>query len=92
MYGEEAPSLAFVKLYYPDRESLKQVIRTGRQPVPRLNMTRPRPPLYMPAWKDRISEPELDALVDYLLSLSEQLPAPSAPAPNIPQEAPDNNG
>ena len=33
-------------------------------------MQRPNPPLYMPAWKDRIPEDELDPLIDYLFSLS----------------------
>jgi mono/diheme cytochrome c family protein len=80
VYGEEAPALVFAKSYYPDRESLKQMIRDGRQPTPRLDMSRPRPPLYMPAWKERIPEPELEALIDYLLSLSEQLPEPPQPA------------
>ncbi len=76
--GEEVPSLLYVKAYYGnDVERLKQLIRNGRQPVPRADPTRPIPPLYMPAWKDRISEDELDALVAYLVSLSERLPASS---------------
>ncbi len=70
--GQEVPSLVYVKAYY-DRESLKEVIRTGRQPVPRLDASRPRPPVHMPAWKERISEEELDHLVDYLLSLSDHV-------------------
>jgi mono/diheme cytochrome c family protein len=77
--GEEVPSLLYVKAYYGnDIESLKRLIREGRQPVPRANPTRPNPPLYMPAWKDRISEEELDALVVYLFSLADRLPTPSA--------------
>jgi mono/diheme cytochrome c family protein len=77
--GEEAPALVHAKAYY-DRESLKELIRHGRQPVPRADPTRPIPPLYMPAWKERISEDELDQLADYLLSLSDQVVAdqPSA--------------
>ena len=69
--GQEVPSLVSVKAYY-DRDSLKEFIRNGRQPVPRLETTRPHPPLYMPSWKERISEEELDHLVDYLFSLYEQ--------------------
>ena len=72
--GEEIPSLLYVKAYYgSDVESLKNLIRNGRQPVPRVNSTRPRPSLYMPAWKDRIPEADMEALIAYLLSLSEQL-------------------
>jgi mono/diheme cytochrome c family protein len=78
--GEEIPPLLYVKAYYGNNvESLKQVIRNGRQPVPRANATRPQPALYMPAWKDRISEEDLDALVAYLFSLSERLPQTVAP-------------
>jgi mono/diheme cytochrome c family protein len=80
--GQEVPSLVYVKAYY-DRDTLKEFIRAGRQPVPRLDTRRPRPPLYMPSWKDRLSEEELDALADYLLSLYEQVPG----APAQPQTA-----
>lgn len=80
--GEEIPPLLYVKAYYGQRvEDLKNVIRNGRQPVPRANAARPFPPLYMPAWKDRLSEEELDALVAYLFSLSDRLPQPSASVP-----------
>jgi mono/diheme cytochrome c family protein len=80
--GEEIPSLLYANAYYGnDVESLKQLIRSGRQPVPRADTTRPRPALYMPPWKERISEEELDALVAYLFSLSERLPAPAGPQP-----------
>ena len=77
--GQEIPSLLYVKAYYGhDVESLKELIRRGRQPVPRADPGRPRPSLYMPAWADRISEEDLDALVAYLFSLSARLP-PSVP-------------
>ncbi|MBI3009444.1 MAG: c-type cytochrome [Candidatus Omnitrophica bacterium] len=74
--GEEIPALLHVKAYYGnDVESLKELIRNGRQPVPRGDKTRPNPSLYMPAWKDRISEADLEALIAYLFSLSEKLPS-----------------
>lgn len=81
--GEEAPPLLHVKAYYGDHvEELKTLLRTGRQPVPRVNAQRPEPALYMPAWKDRISEEDLDALIAYLFSLANRLPRPAAaPAP-----------
>lgn len=73
--GEEVPSLLYVRAYYgSDVEGLKDLIRHGRQPVPRATPTRPNPSLYMPSWKGRISEEDLDDLVAYLLSLAEQLP------------------
>ena len=76
--GEEVPPLLYVKAYYGnDVESFKNLIRFGRQPVPRADPHRPRPSLYMPAWKDRISEDDLNALVAYLFSLDEQLPKPA---------------
>ncbi|HBQ38177.1 MAG TPA: hypothetical protein DD714_04120 [Candidatus Omnitrophica bacterium] len=87
--GEEEPSLVYVKMTY-DRDSLKSLIRDGRQPVPRRDPARPRAPSYMPAWKDRLSETELDDLVEYLLSLYEsQVPQPapvSEPAEAAPTE------
>jgi len=74
-FGEEIPSLLYVKAYYGnDVESLKELIRRGRQPVPRADPARPRPLLYMPAWGDRIAEEDLDALVAYLFSLADRLP------------------
>ena len=76
----EVPPLLHVKAYYGnDVESLKNLIRHGRQPVPRANPNQPRPSLYMPAWDTRISEEDLEVLVAYLFSLSNQLPQPSPP-------------
>ena len=76
---QEIPSLVYVKMYY-DHDALKEFIKTGRQPVPRINETRPRPPTFMPAWKDRIPDDEIDALVDYLFSLYDKVPQEQAPA------------
>ena len=74
--GQEIPSLLYVKAYYGhDVERLKELIRHGRQPVPRADPSRPNPSLYMPAWSERINEEDLDALVVYLLSLADRLPA-----------------
>ncbi|MBI2884854.1 MAG: c-type cytochrome [Candidatus Omnitrophica bacterium] len=86
--GDEAPSLVPVAHYY-DRQTLKEFIRNGRQPVPRSNPARPTPPLYMPAWKDRIPDAQIDQLVDYVLSLGEPLPG-SPPANGAPQAAGGN--
>ena len=89
--GEEVPSLMYVKAYYGnDVESLKNLIRNGRQPVPRAKVNRPRPSLYMPSWKDRISEEDLNALVAYLFSLSERLPQSQPPVSNAPASSTTN--
>ena len=81
--GQEIPSLVYVKAYY-GRDSLKDVIRNGRQPVPRADGSRPRPPAYMPAWKDRIPDAEIDDIIEYLLSLYDQIPQPK----QVSQEKP----
>lgn len=91
--GGEVPSLAYVKAYYGnDLDALKSVIRNGRQPAPRADVTRPNPPLYMPAWKDRIPDQDIDALVQYLLSLAQHLPqTPPATEPGTPSSARGGN-
>jgi len=85
--GQEIPSLMYVEAYYGnDVNRLKDLIRNGRQPVPRADAARPQPGLYMPAWKDRISEEDLNALVAYLFSLADRLPVPSGvegPQPTV---------
>lgn len=87
--GEEVPPLLYVRAYYGnDVDQLKNLIRFGRQPVPRALTSRPHPALYMPPWKDRISEEDLDALVAYLFSLSDRLPAsPAAAQAELPADA-----
>jgi len=78
-----------VKAYYGnDVEALKRLIRNGRQPVPRAAPDRPQPGLYMPAWKDKVTESELDALVAYLFSLADALPHPAAVPPAAPENPP----
>ena len=84
--GQEVPALVHVKDYY-DHASLKALIQAGRQPVPRSDTHRPRPPIYMPSWKERIPEAEIDALVEYLFSLNDQVPQ-SQPAAQPAAEAP----
>ena len=77
--AQEVPPLVYVKAYYGSEiDRLKDLIRNGRQPAPRADAHRPTPSLYMPAWKERLTEEELDALVQYLFSLAEKLPQPAA--------------
>lgn len=65
--GEEVPPLIYVAEGFT-REELKETIREGKYPA-RASRERPSPPLWMPSWKQKLSEEELEALVDYLLSL-----------------------
>jgi mono/diheme cytochrome c family protein len=48
--------------------SIRDKIRDG-SPSAKLNPEGPDPPLQMPAWKGRLSDREIDALVAYLLTL-----------------------
>ena len=75
--GEEVPPLIYVADGFT-KEELKDVIRHGRYP-PKADSKGPTPPLWMPAWKDKISEEELDPLVDYLLSLHPESRQKAAP-------------
>lgn len=87
--GEEIPPLLYVKTYYEhDIESLKELIRHGRQPVPRASAARPAPPLYMPSWKDKIPEQEMDDLITYLFSLSQWFPESQPNRPSSEGESP----
>ncbi|MBI3333057.1 MAG: c-type cytochrome [Candidatus Omnitrophica bacterium] len=68
--AEEVPPLVYVSDGF-SREELKETIRKGRYPA-RSDPSGPAPPLWMPAWEQKISEEELDALVEYLISLKPQ--------------------
>jgi len=65
--GEEVPALTYVSDGY-SKEELKAIIRDGRYPA-RADRHGPSPPLWMPSWKEKLTEEELDALVEYLYSL-----------------------
>ena len=65
--AEEVPPLIYVAEGFT-REELKEMIRKGRYPA-RSDPNGTAPPLWMPAWEQKISEEELDALAEYLLSL-----------------------
>jgi len=66
--GEEVPSLIDVAHGY-SRAELREIIREGRFPG-RADRDHPSPPLWMPSWKHELSEEEIEALVEYLYSLS----------------------
>lgn len=71
--GGEVPPLTYVAQGFT-KDQLKDLIRAGRYPT-KADPKGPTPPLWMPVWKDKISEEELDQLVEYLTSL---YPADSA--------------
>lgn len=55
-------------------EELKRKIENGvpGSAIVKFNPEGPTPPLYMPAWKDKIKPKEMDALVAYLLSIAKK--------------------
>lgn len=69
--GGEVPSLIKVAEGYT-AEELKERIRKGvkSEEIATEPGAPSPPPLYMPSWKDALSEKELDDVVHYLLSLA----------------------
>jgi len=72
--GGEVPPLTYVAQGFT-KDQLKALIRAGRYPT-KADPNGPTPPLWMPTWKDKLSDEELDAVVEYLISL---YPADTAP-------------
>lgn len=64
--GGQVPSLLHLADDYTKDEVL-QVIRNGRMP-PLENAKGPTPPLYMPAWKNLLSDEDIHQLVEFLWS------------------------
>lgn len=54
------------------RDELRKKIEFGVAVVNKEDPKGPTPPLYMPAWKDKISPKEMEALMDYLFSIAEK--------------------
>ena len=68
MTAEQVPGLVYVAEGYT-KEELKQRILNGQPEITPLDPDRPAPPLFMPGWKGKIAEGELEDLVAYLISL-----------------------
>lgn len=66
--GGKVPSLTYVKEGFTEEE-LKKKIRLGVQPVDKEDPKGSVPPLWMQKWGERITDEELDDLVEYLFSL-----------------------
>ena len=64
----KVPAVIYVKEGYTPAE-VAEVIRTGKPQIGRGDPKGPVPPFRMPGWHDRMSRPEVDDLVQYLMSL-----------------------
>lgn len=66
--GGKVPAIVDLADAYKASE-VAQLIRTGRHGVDRANAAGPVPPYRMPGWGDRLSEQDINDLVQYLMSL-----------------------
>jgi mono/diheme cytochrome c family protein len=68
--GGEVPSLLHASDDYTKQEVIK-IIQNGKAP-PVENPKKPVPPLYMPSWKNVLSEEDINRVADYLWSLQKK--------------------
>ena len=68
--GGEVPSLLHASDDYT-KEEVTAIIRNGKVP-PVENTGRPAPPLYMPSWKNVLSDEDINRIADYLWSLQKK--------------------
>jgi mono/diheme cytochrome c family protein len=54
------------------REELREKLHIGVTDIKKFNEAGPTPPLYMPAWKDKIKGQDMEDLITYLLSIGEK--------------------
>jgi mono/diheme cytochrome c family protein len=66
--AQQVPSLKYVADGYTKDEVKKRIIN-GQREITAMDPNRPPPPLYMPPWRGKIQEGELDDLAAYLFSL-----------------------
>ena len=71
--GGEVPSLLHASDDYTKQEVIK-IIQNGKAP-PVENSKKPAPPLYMPSWKNVLSEEDINRVADYLWSLQKKAEA-----------------
>lgn len=67
--AQQVPGLKFVSEGYT-KDELKKRILNGQREIPALDPNKPAPPLYMPPWRGKIAEGELNDLVAFLNSLT----------------------
>jgi mono/diheme cytochrome c family protein len=68
--GGEVPSLLHASDDYT-KEEVITIIRNGKVP-PTENTAKAAPPLYMPSWKNVLSEEDINRVADYLWSLQKK--------------------
>ena len=66
--AQQVPGLKYVAEGYTKDEVKKRILNGQREITP-LDAKRPPPPLYMPPWRGKIQEGELNDLVEYVMSL-----------------------
>ncbi len=67
--AQQVPGLKFVSEGYTKAEAKKRIL-DGQKEIPALDPKKPAPPLYMPPWRNKIAEGELNDLTEYLFSLA----------------------
>jgi hypothetical protein len=65
---EEPPDIAMFNVVSARYKALKDIVKKGSRPE-KLDPVGPEPPLWMPAWKYKLTEREIDALVIYFIDL-----------------------
>ena len=65
---EEQPDIPRFILVLTQYRAAKELIRKGKH-CAKLDATGPDPPRQMPAWEERLSERDIDAIISYLLTL-----------------------
>ena len=68
--GGQTPSLLHAAADYTKEEVLK-IIRNGKTP-PLQDPKKPAPPLYMPSWKNVLSDEDITRIADYLWSVQKK--------------------
>lgn len=66
--GQQVPKLIYVAEGYT-KDELRKRILNGQHEIFALDPSKPPPPLFMPAWRGKIAEGELNDLVEFLFSL-----------------------
>jgi cbb3-type cytochrome oxidase cytochrome c subunit len=67
--AQQVPGLLYVSEGYT-KDELKKRILDGQHEIPLMDPKKPPAPLYMPPWRGKIAQGELNDLVEYLFSLT----------------------
>lgn len=67
--AQQVPGLKYVSEGYT-KDELKKRILDGQREIPLMDPKRPSAPLYMPAWRGKIADGEVNDLVAYLMTLA----------------------